>query len=81
MHRQSGEHSAKLDVYKGGFDRGDVKDCCQPKRGKVVRGITFCVCFAPHKPMLFVVFFQMCDFFKRRTFATLSTIAHLFACV
>ncbi len=54
VHRQSGWHCAKCDVYKGGFDRGDVKNCCQPKRGKVVRGSgdKFLCVFCPPKTLV-----------------------------
>ncbi len=78
VHRQSGGHSAMCEGRKGGFDRGDVKDCCQPKRGIVVWGITWCVCFAPPTPLfsLFLAIFRQCC--KRRTLATLTTTAQIF---
>jgi hypothetical protein len=52
-----------------------VGACCKPNRGKMVRGITFCVCFVPlnHLISLFCANFrQGCE---RRTLATLKTTA------
>ena len=63
VHRQSGWHSAMCEGRKGGFDRGDVKDCCQPKRGRVVQGITFCV-FCPPQNLLVCCFLLIVWFFE-----------------
>lgn len=75
VHRQSGGHSAKIGWQRGGVDRGDVGACCKPNRGKVVRGITFCVCFAPLNPMISLFFANFRQGCESRTLATLKTTA------
>jgi hypothetical protein len=81
VHRQSGGHSAKIGALRGGLERGDVGACCKPNRGRLVRGITFCVCCAPPNPSFLLLFVQFRECMRRRTLPTLSTIAHLLACV
>ncbi len=78
VHRQSGGHSAKIGWQRGGLDRGDVGACCKPNRGKCVREITFCVCFARPTPVfsLFFANFRQCC--EMRSLATLKTTAQIF---
>ena len=79
VHRHSGGHSAKLGWLGGGIDRGHVGGYCKPNWGDLVWRITFCLCFAPPGPLFFGVLADIRECCERRTLATQSNTAQIFA--
>jgi hypothetical protein len=77
VHRHSGGHRAKIGWQRGGIDRGDEGACCKPNRGKVVRGITFCVCFPIDDTLFFGFFVKFGLCWESRTPATGAATAQI----
>ena len=58
VHHHSVAHGAKIVARKGGLERGDVWECCKPKRGELVGSITFVGVFCPISTLFCVIFAQ-----------------------